>query len=195
MKNILKSSAVAVLMLVSLTSMAEEPTTSLTRGSEATSLVFKMNAPSQASSVSISDENGHTLFYEYVMDADYSKLFNLKNLHSGTYHLNVNDEASTIVYAVAIKDKMVTSINKIESITPSVFEKEGQKVHLNLENKDLSKVNIKILNEADAQFYGETLISQNNIVKTFNFEKANKGNYTITVKNGKKVYQKNINVN
>ena len=128
------------------------------------------------------------------MDTDYSKLFNLKNLHSGTYHLNVNNEASTIVYSVAIKDKMVTSINKIESSTPSVFEEEGQKVHLNLENKDLSKVNIKIQNEADAQFFGETLISQANIVKTFNFEKANKGNYTITVKDGKKVYQKNIQV-
>ncbi|WP_040418098.1 hypothetical protein [Cyclobacterium qasimii] len=83
MKNILKSTAVAALMFISLTSMAYEPSTSLIKGSDAKSLVFEMVSPSEASSVSMSDDKGHTLFYDYVMSTDYSKLFNLKTLKLG----------------------------------------------------------------------------------------------------------------
>jgi len=194
MKNILKSTAVAALMFISLTSMAFEPTTSLVKGNDAKSLVFKMVSASKASIVSMSDKEGNTLFYDDVMSTDYSKLFNLKNLYPGTFYLKVNDPAKSVVYTVEIENNKVTIIDKEENFTPSVFGKEGNKVRLNLENSDLNKVDIKILNEDNAKVFGETMFSQASIAKTFNFEKTIKGNYIISVKDGKKVYYQNVSV-
>lgn len=194
MKNILKSIAVATLMFISLTSMAYEPSTNLVKGNDAKSLVFKMVSASKASTVSMSNKEGNTIFYDDVMSTDYSKLFNLKNLNSGTYYLKVNDAAKSVVYTVEIEDNAVTIMDKEEKFIPSVFGKEGNKVRLSLENSDLNKVDIKIINEDNAKVFGETLFSQASIAKTFNFEKAIKGNYIISVKDGKKVYYQNVSV-
>jgi hypothetical protein len=140
------------------------------------------------------DLDQNIIFYDNVTDTDYAKKFNLKNLESGTYFLEVENTSQFVTYTLALESKEVKIINKEERFTPVVFGKEGNKVHLNLENSDLSKVEIKIMNENNAKFFGESLASQKNIDKTFNFEKAVKGVYTISVKDGKKVYLQNVSV-
>ncbi|WP_339923926.1 hypothetical protein [uncultured Cyclobacterium sp.] len=194
MKNILKSTAIAALMFISLTSMAYEPSTSLIKGSEAKSLVFKMAATAKGTVVSLSDAKANTLFYDDVTDKNYAKSFNLNNLEAGTYFLKVKDDAQSVVYTFEIEDATVKIIRKEVSKKTNVFDTDGKKVHLNLTNSDLSAVDIKIINEENAKVFAETLTSQPSIAKTFNFEKAIKGDYIISVKDGKKVYYQNVSV-
>ena len=99
-----------------------------------------------------------------------------------------------MVYTIDIEDTAVKIINKEVTKKSNVFDTEGKKVRLNLSNKDLNNVDIKIINQDKAKVFGETLTSQANIDKTFNFEKAIRGNYIISVKDGNKVYYQNIRV-
>jgi hypothetical protein len=194
MKNILKSTAVAALMFTSFASMAYQPGVRLVNGMEAKSLVFEMVSASETSIVSMRDQDQNIIFYDNVTGSDYAKKFNLKNLKTGTYYLEVENTSQFITYTLSVENKEVKIINQEEKFTPVVFGKEGNKVRLNLENSDLSKVEIKIMNENNAKVFGESLASQKNIDKTFNFEKAVKGVYMITVKDGKKVYYQNVSV-
>jgi len=194
MKNILKSTAVAALLFISFASMAYQPGVKLVNGMEAKSLVFEMVSASETSIVSMRDQDHNIIFYDNVTGSDYAKKFNLKNLKTGTYYLEVENTSQFITYTLSVENKEVKIINQEEKFTPVVFGKEGNKVRLNLENSDLSKVEIKIMNENNAKVFGESLASQKNIDKTFNFEKAVKGVYMITVKDGKKVYYQNVSV-
>lgn len=194
MKNILKSTAVAALLFISLTSMAYQPGVRLVNGMEVKSLVFEMVSTSEESIVSIRDEKHNIIFYDNVTGTDYAKKFNLKNLETGTYFLEVENTSQFITYTLSIENNEVKIVNKEEKFTPVVFGKEGNIVHLNFENSDLGKVEIKIMNENNAKVFGESLASQKSIHKTFNFEKAVKGLYTISVKDGKKVYYQNVTV-
>lgn len=194
MKNLLKSTAVAALMFISFTSMAYEPSINLVNGIAAKSLVFEMVSTSKETVVSLNDSKANILFYDDVTDKNYAKSFNFKNLEAGTYFLKVNDETQSVVYTIDIEDTAVKIINKEVTKKSNVFDTEGKKVRLNLSNKDLNNVDIKIINQDKAKVFGETLTSQANIDKTFNFEKAIKGNYIISVKDGNKVYYQNIRV-
>jgi hypothetical protein len=194
MKNILKSTALAALLFISLTSMAYQPGLRLVNGMEAKSLVFELVSASEESIVSMRDENNNIIFYDNVTGTNHTKKFNLKNLETGTYYLEVENTSQFVTYTLSVENNEVKIINKEEKYTPVVFGKEGNKVRLNLENNDLSKVEIIIMNENNAKVFGESLASQKNIDKTFNFEKAVKGVYTISVKDGKKVYYQNVSV-
>jgi hypothetical protein len=194
MKNVVKNTAVVTLLFISLSTMAYQPGVRLVNGIEAKSLVFELVSASDESIVAMKDENHNIIFYDNVTDTDYAKKFNLKNLVTGTYFLEVESASQFVTYTLAVENKEVKIIDKEEKYTPVVFDKEGNKVRLNLENSDLSKVEITIMNENNAKVFGESLASQKSIDKTFNFEKAVKGLYTISVKDGKKVYYQNVSV-
>ena len=101
--------------------------------------------------------------------------------------VSLNDSKANILFYDDVTDKNYAKKS-------NVFDTEGKKVRLNLSNKDLNNVDIKIINQDKAKVFGETLTSQANIDKTFNFEKAIRGNYIISVKDGNKVYYQNIRV-
>lgn len=195
MKNILKNSAVAALMFISLSAMAYQPGVKLVNGMEAKSLVFEMVSTSGESIVSMKDESKNIIFYDNVTGNVYSKKFNLEKLETGTYYLEVENASQSVTYTLAVEKKEVKIIDQEEEFTPVVFGKEGNKVYLNLDNSDLSKVEIKIINENNAKLFEESVASQKSINKTFNFEKAVKGLYTISVKDGSKNYSQNIDIN
>lgn len=195
MKNILKSSAVAVLMFISLTSMANVPGVNLVNGSTSKSLVLAMVSSTNAQDVSLKDANGNTLFYDDVTDHSYTKSFNLKNLDEGTYFINVNNKEQSVVYTLVLEADGINILNKEMVKKPSVFDTNGNKVNLNLNNNDLTKVAIEVINQDHAKLYKEVLTGKKTIDMTFNFESAVQGEYTISVKDGNEVYTQEINVN
>lgn len=188
MKNILKSSAVAVLMFISLTSMANVPGVNLVNGSTSKSLVLAMVSSTNAQDVSLKDANGNTLFYDDVTDHSYTKSFNLKNLDEGTYFINVNNKEQSVVYTLVLEADGINILNKEMVKKPSVFDTNGNKVHVNLNNNDLTKVAIEVINQDHAKLYKEVLTGKKSIDMTFNFERAVQGDYTISVKDGNEVY-------
>ena len=75
-----------------------------------------------------------------------------------------------------------------------VFRKKDGRVFLNFLNSDLSPVDIKVRDSMDRLLFTETMNGTLNIQKSFNFTKAFKGSYTIIVKDGRKVYMEEIEI-
>jgi hypothetical protein len=63
-----------------------------------------------------------------------------------------------------------------------------KKVYVNLLNIDQNKVDIELLNQDGSVFFKEARKGESVDGKTFNFEKAKKGTYTINVNVGEKTY-------
>lgn len=188
MKNIMKSTAIAVLFSVSLMSMTPVPTTQLAISDEGKNLLFQLNSQISGTTISISDNAENTLFFADVYDGNYSKKFNLEQLADGTYYFTVANTESSLVYTLNIKDGNVEIIEKEEKSSPSAFRIEGDKVFFTLTSKDLKKVDIKITNGSNAEVFSKSERVDGSIDRVFNFENAVKDNYTITIEGGKKTY-------
>ncbi len=194
MKKFLKSTAVLALMFVTMTSMANNPKISLTSGNDAKSLVFEMDARSNASKIKLMDDNAKTIYSENILDTNYAKKFNLKDLAAGTYYFTVENVVSSVVFTLNVNSSEVKIANKKENSPKPIFRKTGDKVSVNLFNADQQKVDIEIVDSRNRIVYRESSKGELIISKAFNFEKALKGNYTIKVSDGEETYYQNISI-
>ncbi|MEG3655916.1 hypothetical protein V5097_00800 [Arenibacter palladensis] len=192
MKKVLKSITVMTLMFITMTSMANNPKISLTSGIDSKSLVFEMDAQTMESKIRMTDKNAQTIYSENVLNANYSKKFNLKDLEIGTYNFIIENPFSSVVYTFVVDSKEIKIKNKEENTSKSIFRITGNKIFINLFNGDQQKVDIEILNSSSDIVFQESTKGELLIGKVINFDKAIKGNYTIIVKNGKETYYQNI---
>ncbi|WP_373516624.1 hypothetical protein [Pricia sp.] len=194
MKKFLKSSVVLALTFVTMTSMANNPKISLKSADDSKSLVLEMDAQSNALNIKLIDENAQTIYSENILDVNYAKMFNLKNLAVGTYYFTVENTVSSVVYTLNVNSSGVTIANKEENSPKPIFRKTGDKVFVNLFNGDQQKVDIEIVDSRNRIVYKESIKGELIIGKAFNFENAVKGNYTIRVADGEETYYQNISI-
>ncbi|SHM42378.1 hypothetical protein SAMN04488057_101408 [Cyclobacterium lianum] len=194
MKNIMKISAIVALVLVSLTSMTPVPTSSLISSSDGKNLFFTLDSHARSSIIKITDQTANTLFYTTVYDDEYAKKFNLDQLAAGTYYFTVDNPQASVTYTFDVKGDKIAITQKEEKITPSVFKVMGDKVVLTLSDEELKKVDIKITNSNKQEIFSASEKVDGSFDKVFNFEKAVKDEYTITVKDGKKTYFQHFTV-
>ena len=191
MKKIVRSIATIALMFVIATSMAKEPTLSVTPNAEK-SLVFEMEAPSNQTTVSILDSDGVIIYSEKVADAaTYTKKFDLRNLPDGDYILKVEDALKETIFEFDIDNSNVLIADRKENTKP-VFKKNGQRVFLNLLNTDKADVRITIYDSENRIVFDETVIGTLLVEKAFNFEKAYSDTYMVVVKNEEDTFYENI---
>ena len=191
MKKVVRSIATVALMFVVATSMAKEPTLSVTPHTEK-SLIFEMDAPSEQTVISILDIEGIIIFSEKVGDvASYSKKFDLKNLPDGDYVLKIEDTLKETIFEFGIDNSNVLIAERRENTKP-IFKKNGQKVFLNLLNSDKEDVKITIYDSENRVVFDETVVDTLLVEKAYNFEKAYKDTYMVVVKNGEGIYYEAI---
>lgn len=194
MKNLMKSTAIAVLFLLSLTSMTPVPTTNLVISEEGKNLFIQLNSQLRGTTISITDNSENILFFADVYDGTYGKKFNLEQLAEGTYYYTVDNPEASLVYTLNLKDGNVNILEKEQNAAPSAFRTDGDKVFFTLEKKDLKKVNIKITNSKNAEVFSKSETVDGSIDKVFNFEKAVKDSYTITIEDGETTYFQQVEV-
>ncbi|MDN3687226.1 hypothetical protein [Cyclobacterium jeungdonense] len=194
MKNLIKSTAIAFLFVVSLTSMTPVPTTNLVISDEGKNLFIQLNSQLRGTTVSITDNSENTLFFADVYNGTYAKKFNLQQLADGTYFFTVDNPEASLVYKLNLKDDKVEIIQKEQKASPSAFRIDGDMVFFTLEKKDLKKVDIKITNSNNAEVFSKSETVDGSIDKVFNFEKAVKDSYTITIEDGKTTYFQHVEV-
>jgi|TARA_R110001583_G_scaffold194332_1_gene365008 hypothetical protein len=192
MKKFLKCSAVITVMFITMTSMANNPKINLTSGIDSKSLIFEMDAISMESKIRMTDQNAQIIYSENILNANYSKKFNLKDLEIGTYNFIIENPNSSLVYTFVIDSNEIKIKNKEEYTAKPIFRITGNKISINLFNGDQQKVDIEILNNSSDIVFQESTKGELIIGKVINFEKAIKGNYTIIVKNGKETFYHNI---
>jgi hypothetical protein len=191
MKKIVRSIATVALMFVIATSMAKEPTLSVTPNTEK-SLIFEMDTPSEKTIISILDIDGVIIYSEKVTSAaTYSKKFDLRNLPDGNYILSVEDMLKKTTFKFDIDKSNVFIEERKENAKP-IFKKNGQMVFLNLLNATKEDVKITIHDSENRLVFNETVADTFLVQKAFNFEKAYADTYMMVVKNGEDTFYENI---
>ncbi|NNK18429.1 MAG: hypothetical protein HKP49_04700 [Maribacter sp.] len=79
---------------------------------------------------------------------------------------------------------VVSSLEKNEPY----FRKAGDKLYLNFFNKEMSDIQIRVVDSENRIVYSETLKSRLVVEKAFNFENAEKDSYKVVLKDGKDTY-------
>jgi hypothetical protein len=194
MKKFLKSITVMTLMFITMTSMANNPKISLTSGIDSKSLIFEMDVLSMESKIRMTDQNAQTIYSENILNTNYSKKFNLKDLEIGTYNFIIENPISSLVYTIVIDSNEIKIKNKVEYTAKPIFRITGNKISINLFNGNQQKVDIEILNSSSDIVFQESTKGELLVGKVINFDKAIKGNYTIIIKNGKETYYQNITI-
>ncbi|MFD0796349.1 hypothetical protein ACFQZJ_02670 [Maribacter chungangensis] len=192
MKKLVKSTATLAILLATAIGMANDPNMSLTSGINSKSLVFEMDAQSLESKIKMTDNNARIIYSENILNKNYTKKFNLEKLEVGTYYFSIENDLSAVVYTLDVNRKEVKIEKKKENTTKPVFRQTGDRISINLFNDDRQKVTIEIVDNHDNIIFIESTKGELIIGKAFNFEKAKKGHYSITVKDGKKRYYHSI---
>lgn len=194
MKKYLKSTAILTLLFATTAAMATEPKIDLKTGNEAKSLVLEMDATSSESEVRLTDSNDNIVHYENVSKSSYTKKFNLKNLKNGTYYFTVENPLKKVVYTISLKNKEIKITNKRESSQNPVLRKSGDRIYLNLLNKNLGTVKVKVVNGNNEQLDSRVFKGDLIIGNVYNFENAIKDNYLVVVYDGKNTYRQSISI-
>lgn len=194
MKNILKNTAILTLLFAITTGMATEPKIDLKTDSEAKILVLEMDATSSKSEVRLTDSNDNIVHYENVSESSYTKKFNLKNLEDGIYYFTVENPLKKLVYTINLNNREIKIANKKESSQIPVLRKSGYRIFLNLLNKDLNTVKVKVVNGNNEQLDSRIFMGDLNIGNVYNFENAIRDNYIVVVHDGKNTYRQSISI-
>lgn len=194
MKKFLKSAAVLTLLFATTAAMATEPKIDLTTDNEAKSLVLEMDATSGESEIRLTDANDNIVHYENVSQSAYAKKFNLKSLANGTYYFTVENPSKKMVYTISLKNKEIKIADKRESSQIPVLRKSGDRIYLNLLNKDLNTVRVKIINGNNESLESQIFKGDLTVGEVFNFENAIKDNYLVVVQDGRNTYRQSISI-
>ncbi|MCJ7467005.1 MAG: hypothetical protein MUO53_09975 [Maribacter sp.] len=194
MKKFLMFTAVSAFMFITMNGMANEPKLVVSSDTGAKSLVFTLDSKSKETMVKFYDANDNIIFSENLSDGTYAKKFDLKSLEVGDYIFKVENELTTYLYTIDVREDGVDIVKRKENSKP-VFKKVGAKVFLNLLNLDQNEVIIKVIDSEDRIVYDETISKEMIVQKAFNFETAIPDGYVIVVKDGKDTFYEAIVVN
>lgn len=192
MKTIFKISVVLALMSTTTSSMANDPKISLVPGNDAKSIILELEDQIKASTLRLTDADNNPIFFENTRENRYAKKFNLEKLANGTYFFAVKNPLQSVIFTLNLKDTEVKIVDRAENNPKTVFRKAGDKIYLNLMNQKEADVAILIMDDQDRVIFNETVGDEFIVQKTFNFESAIKGRYTVTVKNGTNTYHESI---
>ncbi len=194
MKKFLKLTAVIAFMFISINGVANEPKLTVFNNAGSKSLVFTLDSNSKETMVKFYDANDNIIFSESLSDGLYAKKFDLKSLEKGNYVFKVENELTTYLYTIDVREESVDIVKRKENSKP-VFRRVGEKVLLNLLNLDENDVNIKVIDSQDRIVYNETIAKESIVQKAFNFETAIPDGYVIVVKDGKDTFYEAIVIN
>ncbi len=194
MKKFLKLTAVIAFMFITINGVANEPKLTVFNNAGSKSLVFTLDSNSKETMVKFYDANDNIIFSESLTDGIYAKKFDLKSLEKGNYVFKVENELTTYLYTIDVREESVDIVKRKENSKP-VFRRVGEKVLLNLLNLDENDVNIKVIDSQDRIVYDETIAKESIVQKAFNFESAIPDGYVIVVKDGKDTFYEAIVIN
>lgn len=193
MKKVLKFTVMAALLFSTVTAMANEPKMSLVADNAAKSLIFKLDVKTKDTKIQFLDSENNVIYYDNSVSKGFSKKFDLSKLEMGAYTFKMDDSLKLVTYTIIIEDKGISILEKTEMVKPVFRTKDGM-VYINLLNKELKNVDIKVYDSSERLLFAETLTDKLIVEKAINFKKAFKGDYTISVKDANGVYLENISI-
>lgn len=194
MKTVLKFTVMAALLFHTVTAMANEPKMKLIADNEAKSLVFELDITSIDTKIQFVDSDNNVIYSEDNLVAKgLRKKFDLSKLQKGVYTFKMDNAIKLVTYTILIEGARISILSKTEATKPVFRIKEGM-VFINLLNKGMEKVAIKVYDASDRLLFSEAITDKLVVEKAINFKQAFKGEYTIMVKDANGVYTKNMRI-
>ncbi|WP_350137727.1 hypothetical protein [Fulvivirga sp.] len=146
--------------------------------------------------ISLKDNFGKVLFSENVANSNgYIKSFDLKNLTSGEYTIEMENETYTKVMPVTIdSEAIVISHPTFETVYHPYVKVSDKKMDLNYLNVNQEATAMVIRDAAGNIIFKNSLGSDLNFSKRFDLSKLPVGSYNVEVLSGKKTFYNTIEV-
>jgi hypothetical protein len=184
MKTLVKITSALMLFFIVGTSNAATPLVSLLAGEDPKTLVLNFDSESTNSTLKLTNVADETILTESVSDGTFNRKLNLQKLEAGTYFFTAANEDVSVVYTIEVDYTSARVIDRTEIHNQILFREVGDLVQVNLFNPESKNVYVEIVNEDGAKIFEETIKNTVVIGKQFNFEKAIKGAYIVSVTDG-----------
>ncbi len=196
MKNLARKSLVAVGLMMSLSTLANDNELAIKeKETNVTSIRFENVI--QGSSLTIKDENGLVLYNESIeQSGDYSKGFDLSSLPNGDYFFELNSELKLVVIPFNVDaSEVVLDKGSEESIyKPAVVTKENM-VYVSRTAIDESPLSCKIYYADNYDLVHRAKFEEmEEVNKAYDFSTAKKGNYVFVFESKGRKFTKNVKI-
>lgn len=196
MKNLARKSLVAVGLMMSLSTLANDNELAIKeKETNVTSIRFENVI--QGSSLTIKDENGLVLYNESIeQSGDYSKGFDLSSLPNGDYFFELNSELKLVVIPFNVDaSEVVLDKGSEESIyKPAVITKENM-VYVSRTAIDESPLSCKIYYADNYDLVHRAKFEEmEEVNKAYDFSTAKKGNYVFVFESKGRKFTKNVKI-
>lgn len=192
MKRAIKFSVILALMFATNGTMGAEPKVSVDKATK--NIVIELDKPTSEYLVRFIDMDDHVIYSKRIdKNGIRDKKLDLTKLRIGNYALTVENNLRIVEFMITIEETGVSLVSKKIGYKP-VFRKKKGSVYLNLLNSDLNPVSIEVHDAMGRLLSSERMDGILNVSKSFDFNKAFKGSYSIKVKNGDTVYTEVIEV-
>lgn len=140
-------------------------------------LIYRDNAPSLIT-VTILDKEGKTVAKDKIRNTvGFNQPYDLSNLTSGIYTVNMSDEQGQFFTTTAIID------NALSAVKPT----SGTKYQLTFKDDEAQKVTVGIYNDQGRLVYKESVMSEAGFSKVYNLIDLNSKHFTFEVTSAEKV--------
>ncbi|MBK6266652.1 hypothetical protein JKA74_16520 [Marivirga sp. S37H4] len=194
--KITQIAAVLLLIILPLVSFASgAPVVKLTKGANKM-LTLRVGAiQSESIKVTLKDNFGHLLFSEQVTEKnEFIKRFDLNNLKSGHYKIEVESEMNIRVMPVQVNWEDIEIMEQEFSVLNKPFIKMNANgiFDFNLLNLESQKTTVLILDDKGKVVYKDYLGAFAEYKRRYDLSQLDKGNYNIIVNKGNRSYEKLI---
>jgi hypothetical protein len=194
MKNLLKTSLLAILFAVSANAYAYDDEISLTvKEGKEKSVVFFVNG-AQHADLTIYSATEEILFEEKIIsETSRTRVYNLNDFPAGNYTVKLETENKIITYKVAIANGK-TSISTATTMAKfrPVLLKENQTIQLDLENTEKLPVEVRVVDEHNGELYSRVYEGKSKLSTKFYVGKTDARELTFIIKSNNQEFIKTI---
>ena len=195
MKNLARKSLVAIGLMMTLSTFANEKEVTLKGKDNVTKVRFENVI--KGSSLTIIDQHGLVLYNEAIVETGlYSKGFDLTTLPDGEYFFELNSELKIVVIPFNVKSNIVVFDKESEeSIYKPVIRMKEDMVYVSRPVVENTSLSYKIFYAANYELVeSENFGEMEEVKKVYDFSNSERGNYIFVFKSKGREYTKTIKV-
>jgi len=196
MKNLARKSLVAIGLMMSLTTLANDGTSKIKENEKkVTNMRFENVA--QGSTLTIKDVSGLVLYNEAIKQTgDYSKGFDLTSLPNGDYFFELNSELKIVVIPFKVNSSEVIFDKESEdSIYKPVVRTKENMVYVSRTKIEQTPLSYKIYYASNYDLVHEVDFEElEEVKKAYDFSAAKKGNYVFVFESKGRKFTKNVKI-
>lgn len=196
MKNLARKSLVAVGLMMSLSTLANDSEMTF-KDKEKDVINMSFENVAQGSSLTIKDQNGLVLYNESIeQGGDYKKGFDLTSLPNGDYFFELNSELKIVVIPFIVdSNEVVFDKESEESIYKPIVRTKDNMVYVSRTEIEQTPLSYKIYYADNYDLVHTAQFEElEEVKKAYDFSAAKKGNYVFVFESKGRKFTQNVKI-